>query len=109
MPSPVSFTYEDRVSKIVMDDGKANIMSLGFLDALHETFDKAEAKEGLVLFSSGGKHFSGGFDLNVLNNGSLEEKRAMLISGAELALRILSFPHPVIPAACVRCPFRSGW
>jgi enoyl-CoA hydratase len=100
MSSPVQFAYERGVSRIIMDDGKANVMSPAMLASLHEAFDKAQDKDGLVLFSSGGKHFSGGFDLNVIREGSREEKVAMLRAGAELALRILSFPRPVI-SVCV--------
>jgi enoyl-CoA hydratase len=96
MSTPVQFTFEGGVSRIVIDDGKANIMSPAMLASIDEAFDRAEQHEGLVLLSSGGKHFSGGFDLNVIRQGSRAEKVAMLRSGAELALRILSFPRPVI-------------
>jgi enoyl-CoA hydratase len=94
--NPVQFTFEGGVSRIVMDDAKANIMSPTLLTALHEAFDQAQEKEGLVLLSSGGKHFSGGFDLKVIREGTRAQKVAMLRAGAELALRILSFPYPVI-------------
>ena len=39
-----------------------------------------------------GKHFSGGFDLNVFAKGSAEDQYLMVKAGAELALRLLSFP-----------------
>jgi enoyl-CoA hydratase len=96
MQNLVNFNYADQVSTIVMDDGKANVMSPAMLGALHAAFDDAERADGLVLFSSGGKHFSGGFDLSVLATGTHQEKNEMLKAGAELALRILSFPRPVI-------------
>jgi enoyl-CoA hydratase len=96
MQNLVNFNYADQVSTIIMDDGKANIMSPDMLSALHDAFDKAEDADGLVLLSSGGKHFSGGFDLSVIANGTRQEKVQMLKAGAELALRILSFPRPVI-------------
>lgn len=96
MQNLVNFSYADQVSTIVMDDGKANVMSPAMLSALYTAFDDAERADGLVLFSSGGKHFSGGFDLSVLATGTHQEKVEMLKAGAELALRILSFPRPVI-------------
>jgi enoyl-CoA hydratase len=96
MQNLVNFSYADKVSKIVMDDGKANVMSPAMLGALHAAFDEADHADGLVLLSSGGKHFSGGFDLSVLSTGTHQEKVEMLKAGAELALRILSFPRPVI-------------
>jgi enoyl-CoA hydratase len=96
MSSQVRFSYESGISRISMDDGKANIMSPTLLGALHDAFDAAQAKDGLVVLSSGGKHFSGGFDLKVIRDGTRAEKVAMIRAGAELALRILSFPRPVI-------------
>ena len=96
MSDLVMFAVKNGVSSIIMDDGKANIMSPTMLAALHEAFDEAEKQEGLVLLSSGGKHFSGGFDLKVIREGTRTEQVAMLRAGAELALRILSFPRPVI-------------
>lgn len=96
MSSHVQFSYDGGISRIVMDDGKANVMSPALLGSLHEAFDTALEKDGLVVLSSGGKHFSGGFDLKVIREGTREEKVTMLRAGAELALRILSFPRPVI-------------
>jgi enoyl-CoA hydratase len=96
MSSHVQFSHESGISRIVMDDGKANVMSPALLSELNGAFDAAQDKEGLVVLSSGGKHFSGGFDLKVIREGTREEKVAMLRAGAELALRILSFPRPVI-------------
>jgi enoyl-CoA hydratase len=84
---------------IVIDDGKANVMSLKMLNALHAAFDQAEKDKSVVILKARGKHFSAGFDLNVFARGSAEDQYLMLKAGAELALRILSFPTPVV-AAC---------
>ena len=89
MSSHVQFSHEGGISRIVMDDGKANVMSPALLASLHEAFDQAQEETGLVVLSSGGRHFSGGFDLKVIREGSREEKVAMLRAGAELALRII--------------------
>ena len=75
-----------------MDDGKANVMSVAMLNALHAAFDEAERDKTVVVLSARGKHFSGGFDLNVFAKGGAEEQYLMVKAGAELALRILSFP-----------------
>jgi enoyl-CoA hydratase len=96
MSSHVQFSHKSGISRILMDDGKANIMSPALLASLNEAFDAAQEREGLVVLASGGKHFSGGFDLNVIRKGTRHEVVAMLRAGAELALRILSFPRPVI-------------
>ena len=74
-------------------------VSLAMLNALHAAFDQAEKDGAVVILKARGKHFSGGFDLNVFAKGSAEDQYLMLKAGAELALRILSFPTPVV-AAC---------
>ncbi len=84
---------------IVMNDGKANVMSVAMLNALLAAFDEAERDKAVTVLSARGKHFSGGFDLNVFAKGGADEQYAMVKAGAELALRILSFPFPVV-AAC---------
>jgi len=86
------------VGIIVIDDGKANVMSLKMLNALHAAFDQAEQDKTVVILKARGRHFSGGFDLNVFAKGNAEDQYLMLKAGAELALRILSFPTPVVVA-----------
>jgi enoyl-CoA hydratase len=98
MPGPVTYSRNGAISRIVMDDGKANVMSLAMLNALHAAFDEAERDKGVTVLSARGKHFSGGFDLNVFAKGSADEQYQMVKAGAELALRILSFPFPVVVA-----------
>ena len=99
MTDLATYSRSGPVGTIVMDDGKANVMSLAMLNALHAAFDQAEKDKAVVILKARGKHFSGGFDLNVFAKGSAEDQYLMLKAGAELALRILSFPTPVV-AAC---------
>ena len=107
MKDLVTYACSGPVSTIVMDDGKANVMSLAMLNALHLAFDQAEKDKTVAILKARGKHFSGGFDLNVFTNGSAEDQYLMLKAGAELALRILSFPTPVV-AACHGNAFPMG-
>ncbi|MDQ8726814.1 crotonase/enoyl-CoA hydratase family protein [Bradyrhizobium sp. LHD-71] len=107
MSSPVSYSRSGPISRIVMDDGKANVMSLAMLNALHAAFDEAQRDKAVVTLSARGKHFSGGFDLNVFASGGADEQYQMVKAGAELALRILSFPTPVV-AACHGNAFPMG-
>jgi enoyl-CoA hydratase len=99
MTDLATYSRSGPVGTIVIDDGKANVMSLAMLNALHAAFDQAEKDGVVVILKARGKHFSGGFDLNVFAKGSAEDQYLMLKAGAELALRILSFPTPVV-AAC---------
>ena len=99
MSGPVSYSRSGSVSHIVMNDGKANVMSETMLNALLAAFDQAERDKAVTVLSARGKHFSGGFDLNVFARGTADEQYRMVKAGAELALRVLSFPFPVV-AAC---------
>jgi enoyl-CoA hydratase len=107
MTNLATYTRSGSVSTIVMDDGKANVMSLGMLNALHAAFDQAERDKTVPILKARGKHFSGGFDFNVFTDGNAEDQYLMVKAGAELALRILSFPTPVV-AACQGNAFPMG-
>jgi enoyl-CoA hydratase len=107
MPGPVTYSRSGPIGHIVMNDGKANVMSTTMLNALLAAFDEAERDKVVVVLSARGKHFSGGFDLGVFATGSAEDQYLMVKAGAELALRILSFPLPVV-AACHGNAFPMG-
>src|SRR5947209_11357409 len=107
MTDPATYTRSGPIGNIVMDDGKSNVMSLAMLNALHAAFDRAETDKTVVILKARGRHFSGGFDLNVFARGSAEDQYLMLKAGAELALRVLSSPTPVV-AACQGNAFPMG-
>jgi enoyl-CoA hydratase len=107
MPELATYTRPGPTATIVMDDGKANVMSLAMLNALHAAFDHAEKDKTVAVLKGRGKHFSGGFDLNVFARGSAEDQYRMVKAGAELALKILSFPLPVV-VACQGNAFPMG-
>ena len=98
MTELATYSRSGPVGTIVIDDGKANVMSLKMLNVLHGAFDQAEKDKAVVLLKARGRHFSAGFDLNVFAKGSAEDQYRMVRAGAELALRILSFPTPVVTA-----------
>jgi enoyl-CoA hydratase len=99
MDKPATYSRSGSIGRIVMDDGKLNIMSIAMLSALHSALDEAQRDGTVVVLTARGKAFSAGFDLEVFSDGSARDMHAMLKSGAELALRLLSFPTPVV-AAC---------
>lgn len=84
-------------STIVMDDGRANVMSVEMLKALNEAFDRAEADKAIVLLCGREKIFSGGFDLATFQKGK-QALFDMLKAGAETAERLLAYPHPLVIA-----------
>ena len=70
MTDLATYSRSGAFGTIVMDDGKANVMSAAMLNALHRAFDQAEKDKTVVILKARGKHFSGGFDLGVFAKGS---------------------------------------
>lgn len=99
MTDLVSYAFADGVATLTMDDGKANAMSPAMQAALNAALDRAEADKAIVVLTGRPGVFSGGFDLSVFKAGDPQVIFQMLTGGAQLAKRLLSYPHPVI-AAC---------
>jgi enoyl-CoA hydratase len=91
----VRYEFSGRVCTITMDDGKANALSPAMLGDLAGAFDRAENDRAVVVLTGRPGRFSGGFDLAVFRQGT-DEVRAMLLAGARLAERMLTFPTPVV-------------
>jgi enoyl-CoA hydratase len=96
MAELVTYARTGRRARIRMDDGKVNVMNPAMLSALHAAFDRAAAENAIAILSGRETMFSAGFDVKVIGSGVVEDIRSMLALGAELALKILSFPTPVI-------------
>jgi enoyl-CoA hydratase len=96
---PASWKTADGVTTLWMDDGKANVMS----DAMVANFDlalyEARTTGSIVVIKGRANVFSGGFDLAVLKGNDRAAKLRMLANGAQLALRLLSHPQPIV-AVC---------
>jgi enoyl-CoA hydratase len=95
----VGYELEESVATIVLDDGKANVMSLPMLTEIGAALDRAAADRAVVVLTGRDGIFSGGFDLKVLRAGG-SEAIAMVRAGFELAERVLAFPMPVV----IACP-----
>jgi enoyl-CoA hydratase len=107
MTSPVTYTLEDGVAHIAMDDGKVNAMSPTMLQAIHDAFDHAEKDKAVVLLSGNDRIFSAGFDMGVFATGTAEDIHSMMKLGADLTVKLLSFPFPVV-AACTGSAYPMG-
>jgi enoyl-CoA hydratase len=103
----VTYELRDAVAHITIDDGKVNAMSSAVLKALHAAFACAERDKVIVLLSGRPGIFSAGFDLKVLMGTDAEAIHTMLSLGAELAVRVLTFPFPVV-VACTGHAFPMG-
>ncbi len=97
-PEIVRYEFVDGVATLHLDDGKANVMSTTMLGAINTALDQAEADAAIVVLAGRTRFFSAGFDLGVIAKRN-DETITMLRGGFELAIRLLSFPSPVV-AAC---------
>jgi enoyl-CoA hydratase len=97
MTGSVGWQVRDGVATINLDDGKVNVMSTAMLGEIAAALDRVEGSaEIVVLRSSRPGIFSAGFDLKVFAAGDAPRSLEMVRAGAELALRVLSFPSPTI-------------
>ncbi|MBI5941016.1 MAG: crotonase/enoyl-CoA hydratase family protein [Caulobacterales bacterium] len=97
MSEQLEYRFDDGVATITMNDSKANVMSTRMLSDLGAAFDKAQRDQAIVVLRSSLKGiFSAGFDLKVFATNDPERSLEMVKAGAELALRLLTFPFPTI-------------
>lgn len=99
MTGPVSYTHDEHIAVIRMDDGKVNALGPTMQQALNEAIDNADRDNvGALVISGNHRVFSGGFDLKILTSGETQPAIDMLRGGFELAYRLLSYPKPVVMA-----------
>jgi enoyl-CoA hydratase len=99
-------TVEDGVAILRLDDGKANAIGHDVIAAFHDALDQAAATaRGVVIIGRPGR-FSAGFDLSVMQAGD-KQMQDLVLTGAELFLRIYSHPQPVV-AACTGHALAGG-
>lgn len=96
MDEKVTYSLSDGIARIAIDDGKRNAMSPDVLAQLHRAFEQAEGEARAVTLVGRPGVFSAGFDLQVFARRDPAEIHDMVRLGAELALRLLSFPLPVV-------------
>ena len=102
MGTIVTYTYNDGVATIAMDDGKANVLSHTMWEELEAAFDQAEKSGAIVLLKGRDGIFSGGFDLKEMAKGP-EQAILLTARGSKMARRILAFPTPVIAVSTGPC------
>lgn len=98
MSDLVRYDLDGDVAVLRLDDGKANALGPPMIEALNAALDRAAKEAGAVLMVGREGRFSAGFDLGVMQQGA-EAGRALVTSGAKLAVRIARHPTPVVLAA----------
>lgn len=93
----LTYTSDGSVSTILLDDGKANALSVKMFAEINRALDRAESEQTAVLLGGRAGMFSGGFDLAVFKQGR-DPLIEMLLAGARTAERLLAFPSPTVVA-----------
>lgn len=93
------YESDGRIARIVIDDGKANAMSVPFFAELTQLLDRAEGDGSCALVIAGrAGMFSGGLDLKLLPTLSREGLRELSETFARTMLRVFTFPLPTVAA-----------
>ena len=91
--------FQNDISIITLDDGKANVFSQVMLENLYECLSKVHKDKGCLVITGRKGMFSAGFDLKTFASGDKEKIAKMVTLGNQLLYDIYTFPRPVIVAA----------
>ncbi len=94
----VQYELSGDVAILRIDDGKANALDPGIIDALRSGLDRAEKEAAAVLLTGRPGRFSAGFNLGVLRDGGPDAARGLVTAGAQLASQLARHPAPVVIA-----------
>jgi enoyl-CoA hydratase len=93
------FKIENDIAVITFDDGKVNAVGFDLIDKFNSALDEAENNANAVVLHGGEGKFCGGFDLSVMKGSDKSEQLRLVQAGADLIIRLYSYPLPVIVAA----------
>jgi enoyl-CoA hydratase len=97
MSDLVSYTLENKVAVVQMDDGKANALSKAMIEALDAALTRAEAEASAMVLTGRPSRFCGGFDLRVMMSGP-GPAIDLLRAGALMLMRFYGASIPVVIA-----------
>lgn len=106
MGTRTRLAIEDGIAWIELDDGKVNALSPEMIDELGLALDAAERAGALAVLRGREGIFSAGFDLKTFQRGAAAGV-AMVRAGADLVLRLLAFPRPVL-TVCTGHAYPAG-
>ena len=95
MTDLVTVDIGEDVVRIRMDDGKVNAMSREMMRAINLALDEAEEADKVTVLQGREGIFSAGFDMKTFSKGA-DAGLEMVRMGAQLILRLLKFPLPVL-------------
>jgi enoyl-CoA hydratase len=100
MPDPsssdaVTWTIDDGVTVVRLDDGKVNVISHRAIELLHAALDEAISSGSSVAMIGREGKLSAGFDLTEMTAGAAQAA-ALVGAGGRLLMRIYGHPQPVV-------------
>lgn len=104
---PVTIEIADDVAVITLDDGKKNAITPETYQPLNAALDRAEAEANAVVLAGRPGAFCAGFDLATMTSGDVDAIMGVARGGADMALRLWSFPKPLV-TACTGHAFTIG-
>jgi enoyl-CoA hydratase len=96
--TPLTYTLEDKVATVRMDDGKANALSYAMIDGLLESLERAEKEASAMILTGRPDRFCAGFDLKVMMSSPADAKK-LLTRGVDLFMKLYASKVPLIAAA----------
>ena len=93
----VTYSLEDKVAVVTMNDGKANALSQPMIEALLAALARAEQEAGAMVLAGRPDRFCAGFDLRVMMS-SPEAATTLLRSGSNLFMKFYVAKLPLVIA-----------
>ncbi len=93
------FKIENDIAVITFDDGKVNAVGFTLIDQINDALDTAEKEAKALVLHGGEGKFCGGFDLSVMKADDKSKQHELVQAGADLIVRLYSYPLPVVVAA----------
>lgn len=95
----MEYTLDNGVSRVVMDDGKANALNDAWCDGIDAALDRAAAdRAGALVLAGRPGVFSAGIDLGLLRSDDASARAASLTRVARTVLRLWLAPLPTVAA-----------
>ena len=97
MADLASYTLDNKVAVVQMDDGKANALSRPMIDALVASLARAEEEASAIVLAGRPDRFCAGFDLRVMMSGP-DAAKDLLRAGSDLLLALYGATIPLVIA-----------
>lgn len=106
MGGRTTLAIEAGIAWLALDDGKVNALAPDTIREIDGALDEAARAGAVVVLKGRPGIFSAGFDFRTFERGPAAGE-AMVRAGAELVLRLLAFPRPVL-TVCTGHAYPAG-